>query len=151
MNINDFQDVKYLRRAVIFLYDLLDDISTAGDAAKSNDQAYRKMVEKIQAKKNDCGVQSLNGYTLDIKPFKFQLKCERNKTPQPPLKVVRFRQYKTPKATRYAVDVLDDNIAALFYHCSNGEFDFYANEFKAVRTILENHGITVKITQFATQ
>ena len=74
MLIGEFTNIEYLQRVVIHLYDLLDDISTADDIAKSNDILYRKLVDKIQQKKNDSGVRSLDGYILDIEPCNFEVK-----------------------------------------------------------------------------
>jgi len=68
--LDDCSDVERLRETVKHLYDLLDDIDTAGDMAKSNDAGYRKLVEQIQRRKNDnvgqWGGVSSDGYTLFI-------------------------------------------------------------------------------------
>lgn len=49
-----------------YLYQLLDDIDTAGDIAKENDKAYREIVERIQSKKSKV-VESCDGYTVVFK------------------------------------------------------------------------------------
>lgn len=48
-----------------FLYGLLDDIDTIGDIAKGNDKLYRNMVEEVQKRKSETGIES-DGYTLTI-------------------------------------------------------------------------------------
>ena len=45
------------------LWKLLDDIDTATDMAKNDDEGYRKAVEKIQAKRYDTGVGT-DGYAV---------------------------------------------------------------------------------------
>lgn len=72
--VTEFDDVEYLRRVVVHLYELLDDIDTADDVAKSDDVAYRKIVGGLQAKKRDSGVSSPDGYCLHIEPREFQTK-----------------------------------------------------------------------------
>ncbi len=76
MKVTEFNDLKYLQRVVIHLYDLLDDIDTADDMAKSNDKMYRSIVGSLQKKKNDSGVSSPDGYILNISPTKFKTKDE---------------------------------------------------------------------------
>src|SRR5574343_42513 len=49
-----------------FLYGLLDDIDTAGDAAKADDKLYRSFVESIQARKREV-VAECDGYTVQFK------------------------------------------------------------------------------------
>ena len=75
--VTEFDDIKYLQRVVIHLYDILDDIDTADDMAKSDDNSYRKIVQRLQAMKNDSGVNSLDGYNLFISRTDFQTKDER--------------------------------------------------------------------------
>jgi hypothetical protein len=75
--IKEFSDIKYLQRVVIHLYDLLDDIDTADDMAKDRDDAYRKIIQKLQAKKIDSGVSSPDGYGLAIEQIEFKTKEER--------------------------------------------------------------------------
>lgn len=58
-------ETSYLRVAT-FLYSLLDDIDTASDIAKSNDELYRKLVEKIQSMKKHA-VAECDGYNLVLK------------------------------------------------------------------------------------
>lgn len=48
-----------------FLWDIIDDIDTTGDMAKSNDQAYRERVERLQKKRWETGITT-DGYTLTI-------------------------------------------------------------------------------------
>lgn len=64
--VTEFNEIKYLQRVVIHLYNLLDDIDTADDMAKSNNEAYRTIVSKIQQRKTDSGVSSPDGYNLFI-------------------------------------------------------------------------------------
>lgn len=68
-----FDDVKALRKRheemlslVNVLWDLLDDIDTASDIVKGNDQAYRNLVERIQKKRWDTGVVT-DGYRIYVK------------------------------------------------------------------------------------
>ena len=75
--LSEFTDVDYLRRVVIHLYDLLDDIDTADDMAKSNDGVYRQLVGRLQQQKADSGVSSPDGYCLDISPREFHTKDEK--------------------------------------------------------------------------
>lgn len=44
------------REMITFLWDLLDDIDTAGDRAKSNDAAYRAIVERVQVRRWETGI-----------------------------------------------------------------------------------------------
>jgi len=75
--VTEFNDIKYLQRVVVHLYDILDDIDTADDMAKSDDDSYRKIVQRLQTMKNDSGVSSLDGYSLFISKTDFQTKDER--------------------------------------------------------------------------
>ncbi len=75
--ITEFTDVEYLQQVVIHLYDLLDDVDTADDAAKSDDAAYRRIVGRIQERKRESGVSSPDGYTLQIEPCDFKTRDER--------------------------------------------------------------------------
>jgi hypothetical protein len=45
------------------LWQIIDDIDTASDIAKSNNVAYRNMVEKLQRKRWDTGITT-DGYKL---------------------------------------------------------------------------------------
>ena len=62
MTYNELHDVAQ------YLYGLLDDIDTAGDIAKADNWIYRKIVERIQAKKRVV-VASCDGYTVKLKPL----------------------------------------------------------------------------------
>ena len=55
---------KYLK-ALEYLWSIIDDIDTYGDMAKSDDKAFRKMVERRQKDRWKLGVES-DGYTLDF-------------------------------------------------------------------------------------
>lgn len=46
-----------------FLFGLLDDIDTVSDMVKGNDKAYRDAVEKLQARRYECGISS-DGHNL---------------------------------------------------------------------------------------
>ena len=51
-----------------YLYQLLDDIDTAGDMAKGDDKLFRAIVERTQTKK--CAVVAeCDGYTVTLKPL----------------------------------------------------------------------------------
>ena len=58
-------DVQKLQKTVEFLWGLLDDIDTVSDMVKSNDVAYRKLVEKLQCKRFE--VVTSDGYDLFLK------------------------------------------------------------------------------------
>lgn len=60
--VSECTDVIKLQKTVEFLWKLLDDIDTVGDMVKSNDVAYRKMVEKLQCKRLE--VVTSDGYDL---------------------------------------------------------------------------------------
>lgn len=79
--ISEFDDIDYLRRVVVHLYHLLDDIDTADDMAKSDDAAYRSIVGRLQQQKKDSGVHSPDGYCLQIEPCEFKTKDERKVAP----------------------------------------------------------------------
>lgn len=49
-----------------FLWDLLDDIDTVSDAAKSDDVGYRRAVTRIQARRHEVG-ESHDGQTITWK------------------------------------------------------------------------------------
>lgn len=66
MNTNELLEVAQ------HLYGLLDDIDTASDAAKTDDAHYRRMVEKIQAKKSAV-VAECDGYTVKLRPVAYAL------------------------------------------------------------------------------
>lgn len=63
--LEDCTDVQKLQKTVEFLWGLLDDIDTVGDMVKSNDVAYRAMVEKLQCKRFE--VVTSDGYDLFFK------------------------------------------------------------------------------------
>lgn len=52
-----------------YLWDIIDDIDSAGDMAKSDDKFYRKMVERLQAKRWETKITS-DGYELDLSDMK---------------------------------------------------------------------------------
>lgn len=49
-------------KAARFLFDLLDDIDTTSDMAKSNDVAYRAQVERIQRRRFEAAMT--DGYVV---------------------------------------------------------------------------------------
>lgn len=51
-----------------YLYQLLDDIDTAGDIAKGDDMLFRSLVERIQTKKGAV-VEECDGYTVTFRPM----------------------------------------------------------------------------------
>ncbi len=51
-----------MRGTAQFLWGLLDDIDTASDAAKADDNAYRQVVERIQRRRFEVG--STDGYAV---------------------------------------------------------------------------------------
>lgn len=57
------------REAALFLWDRLDDIDTASDRAKSNDAAYRQIVERIQARRHEVGRVSPDGRTVEFRAY----------------------------------------------------------------------------------
>ena len=61
--------IQQLEATVKFLWDILDDIDTAGDIAKFNDAAYRDMVESHQKKRWKTGITT-DGYTLNLDNLK---------------------------------------------------------------------------------
>jgi hypothetical protein len=56
------------------LWQIIDDIDTAGDMAKDDNSYYRKLVEQIQKKRWDTDIKS-DGYTITM-PWKEQ--CNDN-------------------------------------------------------------------------
>lgn len=58
----EVNNVDWLRQEVQRLWDLLDDIDTASDIAKGNDEWYRRRVEHLQAKRFDSVTS--DGYGL---------------------------------------------------------------------------------------
>lgn len=53
------------KQAATFLWDLLDDIDTAGDMAKGDDKLYRAIVERHQRRRFEVG--STDGHSLELK------------------------------------------------------------------------------------
>lgn len=58
-----------LIKTIEFLWQIIDNIDTAGDVAKSNDKAFRDIVEKQQKKRWQCGITT-DGYKLDLSGIK---------------------------------------------------------------------------------
>ena len=59
-----------------YLYQLLDDIDTAGDMAKADDTLYRKIVERTQTKKGAV-VAECDGYTVKLRPLPSNVQSDR--------------------------------------------------------------------------
>ena len=57
------------KEIIEYLWQIIDDIDTASDMAKSNDVAYRNMVEKLQEKRWNTGITT-DGYKLDFTKMK---------------------------------------------------------------------------------
>ena len=53
------------KQIIEYLWQIIDDIDTASDQAKGNNEAYLNMVEKLQNKRWKTGITT-NGYTLDL-------------------------------------------------------------------------------------
>ena len=53
-----------LLAAVEYLWNIIDDIDTYGDVAKSNDRLFRKLVERRQSDRWKTGITT-DGYTLN--------------------------------------------------------------------------------------
>lgn len=58
-------DVERLEGVVRFLWQLLDNIDTADDMAKSDDAAYRRIAKAQQARRWESGITT-DGYTIDL-------------------------------------------------------------------------------------
>ena len=69
-----------MQRSLEYLYDVLDDIDTADDMAKSDDHFYRRIVQRLQLKKNDTGIFSPDGYGLNVEIKEFKTKSEELNT-----------------------------------------------------------------------
>lgn len=54
-----------LLNCIEFLWQIIDDIDTAGDLAKSDNLVFRQIVEKQQKRRWETGITS-DGYTLDF-------------------------------------------------------------------------------------
>ena len=52
-----------------YLYELLDDIDSAGDIAKGDDKLYRAIVERTQSQKWAV-VAKCDGYAVTLKPLR---------------------------------------------------------------------------------
>lgn len=52
-----------------FLWELLDNIDTAGDMAKGDDKLYRAIVERNQKRRWETGIKC-DGYVLDLSSLK---------------------------------------------------------------------------------
>lgn len=59
-------DSARLRDTVEFLWQLLDEIDTAGDIARDNDAAYRQYVERLQRRRHER--VTTDGYGLFMLP-----------------------------------------------------------------------------------
>ena len=57
------------KQIIEYLWQIIDDIDTASDIAKSNYVAYRNMVEKLQKKRWNTGITT-DGYKLDYTNMK---------------------------------------------------------------------------------
>jgi outer membrane murein-binding lipoprotein Lpp len=62
----DARDAERYMPVAAFLWDLLDEIDTAGDMAKGDDKLYRAIVERTQRRRFEVG--STDGYSLNLKP-----------------------------------------------------------------------------------
>lgn len=60
--VTEVTDVEWLRARVEQLYQIIDDISTYGDMAKSDDIAFRRLTENRIDSRNDS-IES-NGYSI---------------------------------------------------------------------------------------
>ena len=57
------------KEIIEYLWQIIDDIDTASDIAKSNDAVYRNMVEKLQKKRWNTNITT-DGYKLDLTKMK---------------------------------------------------------------------------------
>jgi len=78
---------------IVFLWDIIDDIDTASDQAKSNNVAYRRFVEKIQWKRWQTGITT-DGYTLDFSQIgrgaiQKGKSTEPQKPSEPPIRIIQ--------------------------------------------------------------
>lgn len=64
--LSECNDIKLLRETVDKLWQIIDDIDTMSDIAKSDDHFYRCRVEKIQKRRWRLGI-SCDGYKLFFK------------------------------------------------------------------------------------
>lgn len=58
-------DIGTAKEVIEFLFQIIDDIDTASDMAKSNLEAYQKRVNNLQKRRWETGITS-DGYTLDF-------------------------------------------------------------------------------------
>jgi hypothetical protein len=66
MKVSECEDVELLCNLVEKLWDIIDDIDTASDIAKADDEWYRRRVEFLQRKRFNHVTS--DGYELFIKP-----------------------------------------------------------------------------------
>ena len=59
-------DEEKLRAAATFLWGLLDDVSTLGDACKGNAELFMAQSLKLVERRSESGIESIDGYTLDF-------------------------------------------------------------------------------------
>jgi hypothetical protein len=58
-----------LESTIKFLWQIIDDIDTASDMAKSDDKLYRNIVENRQKRRWETGI-TCDGYNLDLSKIK---------------------------------------------------------------------------------
>ena len=80
--LKEFDDVVAMRKIIAALWDVIDDIDTYSDMAKTNDVMFRNLVEKKQAERWLTPVTS-DGYHLycDLKVIE-KVKCLSEKATQ---------------------------------------------------------------------
>lgn len=61
-------DINKLLNCIQYLWKLLDDIDTVSDMVKSDNELYRKFVEKYQSYRWETGIIT-DGYNLDLSVF----------------------------------------------------------------------------------
>lgn len=61
--ISECEDVEFLRKAVDELWQIIDDIDTMSDMAKSDDKFYRSRIEKYQQRRWKTGI-TCDGYNI---------------------------------------------------------------------------------------
>lgn len=69
VNLKLKKNFKVEKKIIEYLWQIIDDIDTASDIAKSNNVAYRNMVEKLQKKRWNTGITT-DGYKLDFTKMK---------------------------------------------------------------------------------
>jgi hypothetical protein len=57
--------IKMEKEIIEYLWQIIDDIDTASDMAKSNNVVFRNIVEKLQKKRCNTGITT-DGYKLDL-------------------------------------------------------------------------------------